>query len=145
MAGPRLALEFVADAFDAHRSGEAARVNLFHGGSKNVFHAELLQRGAVRLEAPRIFFEILSRAELRWIDKDGDGDGRTLLPCRAHKREMSLMQSAHRGDEADDSAGGLCGARGLLHPVDAANDFHVKRGGRLSRRIQLCAAAARSR
>ena len=115
MSGPGAAIELIAESLDMHHGGGSGGIHLIGGGSEDNLHAFGFQPGAVGFQSAGVSIEILTGAELQWIDKYryNDQAGRGARP--AHQREVALMQCSHGGNKADGESLDSGGAAGGLH------------------------------
>src|SRR5258706_14862436 len=62
-------------------------------------------------KVPRVAREILVGAELQRVDEDADDDSVSELPRAVHEAQMTFVEVAHGGNEADGVAARALGAR----------------------------------
>src|SRR6266542_3813312 len=101
VAGPRGALPAFADAGDLDRRGEIRGIEHAGVGQVEQIRALRLEQGGILLAAPGITVEILPRRELERIDENRNNRQSAHLSRPTHEREMTFVQSPHRGDETD--------------------------------------------
>src|SRR5664279_6437737 len=96
MAGPGAALK-IAGAFARFDEGvKSSRVYLVLSGSKSRIDVQVAQYADVLLKVARVLGEIIRRAKLSGINKDGCHNGIALLLGTANQALMTGVQCAHR-------------------------------------------------
>ncbi len=107
MGGTRGAFERLGDGADIDKRLAVGGDHLFGGGGKDEPAAELLEQVHVLLQRARVFFEVFAGGKLGWVDEDA-GDGEVATGERGFDQaEVSGVEGAHCGDEADGFAGVL--------------------------------------
>ena len=97
----RRSVQHVRQPRDGDRGRESPRVDLLHRRHKE--EIDSLGRGNARIArlVVRIRVEVLPGAELGRVDEQRHDDRVAALASRADQRQMSPVERAHRGDDAD--------------------------------------------
>ena len=80
---------------------ETVRIDVTRTRREDGINLQRNEQVEVLFEIPRIAREILTRTELRRIDKDRDHDHVALTPGAPHQAQVALVQRAHGGDERE--------------------------------------------
>ena len=125
MAGARAAFEAVAEAVDIDVGAKAGRIDVGGLRREDGIDARGLEFLGVGIEGTRIFGEIFVGAELGGVEEYRRDDLRTFAAGTIDERHVAGVERAHCRHEADDFVFGAREVRGLFHPGDGADCFHV--------------------
>src|SRR4030042_374381 len=121
---PRSSAETLGDLLHADDGLMIWRIHLYRFWNEEDIDIHLLCHLPVPFKIPWIFFEILRRAKLRWIDKEAHNEKISPFPALPHQTEMALMKKSHRRHKGNGSPQLPCLIGYFLHLFNIGNNFH---------------------
>ena len=100
VAGPRRAVQRLADAGEFHARAEASRVHVPRLRHKQQVRARLCGHAQVAVQVAGVAGQVLFRAELHGIDEHAEHHHGVLRAGGADQGGVARVQVAHRGDQA---------------------------------------------